>query len=101
MAEPVRLKYHQLTLDLLGAKPVFSRDAVETIRAWERRRGVQLPASVAEWYSLEPPPMPPADNEDPWEAASLGELLGDLERQFKGRHKGKPKQIYLGFMWGG
>jgi hypothetical protein len=101
MAQPVRLQYHQLTFDLLGEKPAVSEDALEKIRAWERRRGLQLPASVVEWYSLELPPLLAADDVDTWVASSLEELLEDLKRQFKGRHQGKAKRVYLGWMWGG
>jgi hypothetical protein len=51
--EPVRLKYHQATFEMLGEKPVASAEAVDKITAWERRHRTTLPGSLREWYSLE------------------------------------------------
>jgi hypothetical protein len=51
--QPVKLKYHQATFDLLDERPVLSQAALRQIEAWERRHKVSLPASIREWYSLE------------------------------------------------
>src|SRR5437870_4009093 len=52
MSDPVKLRYHQTTLDLLGAGPVFSEKATERIERAEKRCRCALPASVREWYLL-------------------------------------------------
>ncbi len=98
-ADIVRLNYHQLTFDLLAATPVLSKAAVKKIRAWERRRRLRLPSSVAEWYSLQSPPLPPTDDECAWFPASLEELLKNLNRQFRGRDRRKTKYVYVGILW--
>jgi uncharacterized protein (TIGR02996 family) len=53
MAGRVCLKYHRKTFALLNEKPVRSKENVRLIEKWEKRRGIRLPASVREWYSLE------------------------------------------------
>lgn len=47
------LTYHQATFDLISEKPVVSRWAVEVLDLLEQSRGIVLPASVRELYSLE------------------------------------------------
>jgi hypothetical protein len=46
------LRFHQATCELLGMPPVVDLPTRATIAERERRLGVKLPASVAEWYSL-------------------------------------------------
>jgi hypothetical protein len=53
MDQPVKLKYHQATFDLLDERPLLSKPALRRINGWERYHKVSLPASIREWYSLE------------------------------------------------
>jgi hypothetical protein len=46
------LRFHQATCELLGMPPVVDLPSRAAIAERERRLGVKLPASVAEWYSL-------------------------------------------------
>jgi hypothetical protein len=52
MPQPAKLKYHQVTLSFLNHKAAFASSAVKKIEAGEKKIGLQLPASVREWYSL-------------------------------------------------
>jgi len=46
------LRFHQATCELLWMPPVVDLPSRAAIAERERRLGVKLPASVAEWYSL-------------------------------------------------
>lgn len=52
MARALPLKYHQATFHFLDKEPKVSAAAQKKIAAAEKRMGLQLPASVREWYSL-------------------------------------------------
>jgi hypothetical protein len=52
MPAPLKLEYHQATLDFVGRTPAFSRAAVKRIDAAEKKTGLRLPPAVREWYSL-------------------------------------------------
>jgi hypothetical protein len=58
MTEPVQLRYHQKTLDLLRKRPVISQVNLRLIKAWERKHKLRLPEALREWYSLEGSEIP-------------------------------------------
>jgi hypothetical protein len=49
----VSLRYHRKAFSLLNEEPVLSKAYARMIKKWERRRGIRLPTSLREWYSLE------------------------------------------------
>lgn len=78
------LTYHQATFDLTGEKPVASSRAIEAIARFEHIKGLSLPTSVKEWYTLENAQnilsrYPPAG------AVHSAEQLGDPESYWSNR----------------
>lgn len=53
MKHEISLTYHQAVFDLIGEKPIVLPQAVEALDYLEQSKGIVLPASVREWYSLE------------------------------------------------
>lgn len=47
------LKYHQMTMELLGLKPNFSAAQQQILKRFEDENQLQLPPSLKEWYSLD------------------------------------------------
>lgn len=52
MQQHVPLIYHQATFDLIEEKPIVLPEAVEELNHLTQTRGIILPPSVWEWYSL-------------------------------------------------
>lgn len=49
----MELKYHQKTFDLLNQQPQFSQKSLSELESVSRGKGIIIPASILEWYSLE------------------------------------------------
>lgn len=78
-SRPVRLKYHQVTFDLLNAKPVSSDAAVRLIRDWQRTSSLALPIAMEEWYSLEVAELMLSNLGHPYKAVPLQSILRAIQ----------------------
>jgi hypothetical protein len=96
--EPVRLKYHQATFDMLGETPAASAAALDTISAWEKRHRAKLPGSLREWYSLETAERMGTDEPDgKWwfTPAPLEELLQEWAWRRRGGKGKKSSSVQI------
>jgi hypothetical protein len=53
MSDPLKLRFHQHTFDVLQETPVASATNIRLIETWERKNKVPLPGALREWYSLD------------------------------------------------
>ena len=49
----MKLKYHQKTFELINQQPRFSQESFLKLESLTREKGIAIPASIVEWYSLD------------------------------------------------
>ncbi len=96
---PQDIKYHKRTLEVLDRPPVFSPEAIEKIATFQSATGIQLPAAVSEWYSLEGTDVLLNNNRYQSTCMSLDELLPIVEQQTKSLAKPRILDWYIDPVW--